>query len=189
MAGYLSRLSPNVKGISKISIQTGTTHGGVVLPDGSIAKVKLDFKTLEALSKLAREEYSMGGAVQHGVSTLPHDMFDMFPQTGTLEVHMATGFQNLIYDNPHFPKELLNKIYKHILENYTSERKQGDTQEQFLYKTRGRAFGDLKKEIWSIPEENLKEIMNTLENHFSLIFQKLNVVETVDLVNHFVINS
>src|SRR5262249_13633831 len=28
-------------GISKISVQTGTSHGGVVLPDGSIAEVKL----------------------------------------------------------------------------------------------------------------------------------------------------
>src|SRR5690606_27087109 len=29
-------------GISKISVQTGTSHGGVVLPDGSIADVKID---------------------------------------------------------------------------------------------------------------------------------------------------
>jgi len=189
MAGYLNQLNPNVKGISKISVQTGATHGGVVLPDGSISKVKLDFKTLKELSKLAREEYGMGGAVQHGASTLPSDMFDMFPQTGTLEVHMGMGFQNLVYDNPYFPKKLLNRIYKYILENYTSERKQEDTAEQFLYKNRGRAFGDLKKEIWSIPEENLTKIMTTLENRFSLIFKKLNTVETVDLVNHFVINS
>jgi len=31
-----------MKGISKISVQTGTTHGGVPLPDGTIAKIKLD---------------------------------------------------------------------------------------------------------------------------------------------------
>ena len=39
MDGYLSRLGTNVKGISKISVQTGTSHGGVVLPDGSMAQV------------------------------------------------------------------------------------------------------------------------------------------------------
>ncbi|OGV97634.1 MAG: aldolase, partial [Nitrospinae bacterium RIFCSPHIGHO2_02_39_11] len=59
----------NLKGISKISVQTGTTHGGVPLPDGSIAKIKLDFDTLEKLSKVAREGYGLSGAVQHGAST------------------------------------------------------------------------------------------------------------------------
>ena len=56
------------EGISKISVQTGTSHGGVVLPDGSIAAVKLDLAALEALSKSAREDYGLGGAVQHGAS-------------------------------------------------------------------------------------------------------------------------
>jgi fructose/tagatose bisphosphate aldolase len=35
-------------GLSKISVQTGTSHGGVVLADGKIADVKLDLATLEA---------------------------------------------------------------------------------------------------------------------------------------------
>lgn len=189
MAGYLRQLSPGVKGISKISVQTGTAHGGVVLPDGSIAKVQLDFKTLEELSRLARTEYGMGGAVQHGASTLPDEAFGMFPQAGTVEVHLATGFQNIIYDSSHFPKKLLNEIHRHLLDKYNSERKPGETEEQFLYKTRKKAFGDFKKEIWSIPEENLKGIGETLENRFSLLFQRLNVVETVDLVSKFVVNS
>ena len=189
MAGYLSLLDPNVRGISKISVQTGTTHGGVVLPDGSIASVHLDFKTLEELSRVAREEYGMGGAVQHGASTLPDEAFDLFPQAGTVEVHLATGFQNLIYDSPYFPKELLNEIYRHLLDSYISERKQGETEEQFLYKTRKKGFGDFKKEMWGLPEENLRGIRETLANRFSLLFQKLNVVETADLVGKFVGNS
>ncbi len=188
MAGYLSLLGPKVKGISKISVQTGTTHGGVVLPDGSIASVELDLKTLEELSKVAREEYGMGGAVQHGASTLPDEAFGLFPQVGTAEVHLATGFQNLIYDSPYFPKELLDEIYRHLLDNYINERKQGETEEQFLYKTRKKAFGDFKKEMWSLPEENLKGIVETLEKRFSLLFQRLNVVETADLVSKFVVN-
>jgi len=188
MAGYLSLLGPKVKGISKISVQTGTTHGGVVLPDGSIASVELDLKTLEELSKVAREEYGMGGAVQHGASTLPEEAFGLFPQVGTAEVHLATGFQNLIYDSPYFPKELLKEIYRHLLDNYINERKQGETEEQFLYKTRKKAFGDFKKEMWSLPEENLKGIVGTLEKRFSLLFQRLNVVETADLVSKFVVN-
>jgi fructose/tagatose bisphosphate aldolase len=42
-------------GISKISIQTGTSHGGVPLPDGTVADVNLDFDTLEILSRLWSE--------------------------------------------------------------------------------------------------------------------------------------
>src|SRR2546425_7666331 len=73
MDGYLrtlKRLGPYV-GISKISVQTGTSHGGVVLPDGSIAKVQIDLDALKALSQEARAKDGLGGAVQHGASTLP----------------------------------------------------------------------------------------------------------------------
>jgi fructose/tagatose bisphosphate aldolase len=185
MSGYLRMLGPNVKGISKISVQTGTTHGGVVLPDGSIANVEIDFKTLKELSKLAREEYHLCGAVQHGASTLPDEAFHHFPQVGTGEVHLATGFQNIIYESKYFPKELLDRINRHLSDKYTNERKQGETEEQFLYKTRKRAFGDFKKEMWNIPESNLKGIREELESRFSLLFQKLNVIGTRDLVSRF----
>ena len=189
MEGYHSQLGPDIKGISKISVQTGTTHGGVVLPDGSMANVQVDFKTLEELSRVARGEYGMGGAVQHGASTLPDEAFGLFPQADTVEVHLATGFQNLIYNSPYFPKELLNEIYRYLLDKHTDQRKQRETEEQFLYKNRKRGFGAFKKEIWSLPEENIGEIRETLENRFSLLFQRLNVVETVDLVSKFVVDS
>jgi len=189
MSGYLKRLGPNIEGISKISVQTGTTHGGVVLPDGSIANVEIDFKTLKELSKLAREEYGMCGAVQHGASTLPDEAFHHFPQVGTGEVHLATGFQNIIYESKYFPRELLDRINRHLSDKYTNERKQGETEEQFLYKTRKRAFGDFKEEMWDITQSNLKGIRDELESRFSLLFQKLNVVGTRDLVRKFVVKQ
>ena len=187
MSGYLALLGPNVRGISKISVQTGTTHGGVVLPDGGIASVELDFDTLRELSRAAREEYGMGGAVQHGASTLPDEAFHLFPETGTVEVHLATGFQNIIYDSPHFPQELMKKINTHLLEQYSDERKSGDTEEQFLYKTRKKAFGDFKKEMWGMPADNRKKIGEALEERFSYLFQKLDVVNTVELVKKYVV--
>jgi fructose/tagatose bisphosphate aldolase len=186
MSGYLKRLGPDIKGISKISVQTGTTHGGVVLPDGSIANVEIDFKTLKELSKLAREEYGMCGAVQHGASTLPDEAFHHFPQVGAGEVHLATGFQNIIYESKYFPRELMDRINRLISDKYANERKQGETEEQFLYKTRKKAFGDLKVEMWNIPESNLKGISDELEGRFTLLFQKLNVTGTKDLVRKYV---
>src|SRR5918997_6261562 len=87
MQGYNRTLAArgNGVGISKISVQTGTSHGGVVLPDGSIADVKLDLQALAALSEVAREEYGLAGAVQHGASTLPPSAFGNFPRVETAE--------------------------------------------------------------------------------------------------------
>ena len=186
MTEYKKLLGSGVKGISKISVQTGTTHGGVVLPDGSLAKVQVDFQVLEELSRAAREEYGMAGAVQHGASTLPEEAFSLFPKAGTAEVHLATGFQNMIYDSPHFPRDLWDNIAGYLVNNYSHEAKKGETREQFLYKTRKRAFGDFKKEIWSLPEESVSAIGETLESRFSLLFRELNVVNTVDLVAKYV---
>ena len=132
-------------GISKISIQTGTTHGGVVLPDGSVAQVNLDFNTLKTLSGIARREYGLAGAVQHGASTLPPEAFHKFVECGAAEVHLATEFQNMIYESKHFPADLKKKMYEWLKVNAASEAKQGETEEQFLYKTRKKALGPFKK--------------------------------------------
>jgi fructose/tagatose bisphosphate aldolase len=185
MDGYLKQLPGGVKGISKISVQTGTSHGGVVLPDGSIAKVKIAFDTLKELSETSRAEYGLGGAVQHGASTLPDEAFDMFPKVETVEVHLATGFQNIVYDSPHFPGELLERIYRYLDEHCSNERKEGDTEEQFYYNTRKKAFGDFKKELWSLPQDVNRHIMQELEDRFTLMFRKLNVTNTVDLVRKY----
>ena len=185
MSGYLKLLDAGVKGISKISVQTGTSHGGVVLPDGSIAQVSIDFDTLEKLSSVAREEFGMGGAVQHGASTLPDEAFHKFPEAGTVEVHLATGFQNIIYDSPYFPPELLKNINRLLAEKYSTERKAGETDEQFLYKTRKKAFGDFKQELWALPESNLKGLGYELEDRFTLIFRRLNIVDSAELVSKY----
>jgi hypothetical protein len=47
------------KGLSKLSVQTGTSHGGVVMPDGTLAKVKIDFETLRILSMDFQVAFSM----------------------------------------------------------------------------------------------------------------------------------
>src|SRR3989337_479570 len=141
----------SLKGISKISVQTGTTHGGVPLPDGSVAQVKLDFDTLGNISKLAREEYGLSGAVQHGASTLPDEAFDRFPKTGTGEVHLATGFQNMIYESRNLPSDLREEIYKYLRETSAGDKKPNETDEQFIYKTRKKAFGPFKEKFWTLP--------------------------------------
>lgn len=189
MDGYnaaLKKLNPKAKGISKISVQTGTSHGGVVLPDGSIAKVKLDFDTLKTLSKLARDEYGLSGAVQHGASTLPQDAFNKFPEIETAEVHLATEFQNMLYDHPAFPKDLKDEIYTYLHKACADERKPEDTEEQFMYKARKKGLGAFKKRMWDMPASTRNSISSDLEKKFVFLFQKLNVFNTKDLINKFI---
>ena len=169
------------KGLSKLSVQSGTSHGGVVLPDGSLAKVKIDFETLRQLSDLARKKYGLSGAVQHGASTLPEEAFHMFPETGTSEVHLATGFQNIIYDSSHLPANFREEVYHYIKTEFAKERKEGQTEEQFIYSTRKKGFGTLKKKWWDLSAEIRGPVMDELEKKFGLLFEKLRVENTVEI--------
>lgn len=169
-------------GISKISIQTGTSHGGVVLPDGKLADVAIDFDTLMRLSKVAREEYHMAGAVQHGASTLPAEAFGKFAECGACEVHLATEFQNMMFESPSFPADLKREIYAWLDQNTADERTPGETPEQFYYKTRKKALGPFKQRWWELPPAVKGAICSALEAKFEFLFQQLNVVNTYDMV-------
>ncbi len=171
------------KGVSKLSVQSGTSHGGVVLPDGSLAKVKIDFDTLREMSEVARKEYGLSGAVQHGASTLPDEAFHTFPETGTSEVHLATGFQNIMYDNTVLPSAFRDEVYKYIHDNFANEKKEGQTDEQFIYKTRKKGFGPLKQKWWDLPADVKGPIMKELEDKFDLLFRELKVVNTKEIVD------
>ena len=186
MQGFRERLRKGRSGISKISVQTGTSHGGIVLPDGTVAQVKLDFDTLKTLSKIAKEEYGLAGAVQHGASTLPAEAFHKFAECDTAEVHLATEFQNMIYESKYFPQELKTKIYEWLKVNAASEKKEGETEEQFIYKTRKKALGPFKKEIMGMPCAVRDAMAKEVEEKFDFLFKQLNSVNNKELVDKFV---
>ena len=131
----LDDLAPGARGISKVSVQTGTSHGGVPLPDGGVAEVKLDFEVLRELGEVARG-YGLAGAVQHGASTLPDALFHRFPEVGTAEIHLATGFQNALYEHPAFPEAFHREIEAWCFANALDERKPSQTDQQFVYTSR-----------------------------------------------------
>ncbi|MGE5222893.1 MAG: class II fructose-bisphosphate aldolase [Omnitrophica WOR_2 bacterium] len=187
MDGYLSKLTqdaPGTTGISKISIQTGTSHGGVVLPDGSIARVDVDFDTLLKLSRIAREEYGLGGAVQHGASTLPEDAFGKFVESEAVEVHLATNFMNMMYDR--LPPELTSEMYAYLDKAQASERKPGMTDEQFYYKTRKNAIGPFKSQLWNLKDEKRAELRGVWEEQFRKLFNLLQLAGTRQYVEQYV---
>ena len=185
--GYFGGLhGSGLPGISKVSIQTGTSHGGVPLPDGSMAQVKIDFDTLRRLSAVARDEYGLAGCVQHGASTLPEEAFGHFPANGAAEVHLATGFQNILYDGGGLPDELRAEMMDWCIANAADERKDGETDGQFLYKTRKKALGPFKRQLWTLPAEAAQEIGDNLRRRFGLLFDALGVSGTRELVDRFV---
>jgi hypothetical protein len=173
-------------GISKVSIQTGTSHGGMALPDGSIAPVALDFDTLGRLSTVARDEFGLAGCVQHGASTLPEEAFGHFPAVGCAEIHLATGFQNILYDGGGLPADLKAEMMAWCLATCADERKPGETDEQFLYKTRKKALGRFKAALWSIGPEAEATIGANLRSRLALLFERLGVDGTRQLVDRYV---
>ena len=180
----LAAQAPGMAGLSKISVQSGTSHGGVVLADGSIAAVALDLDTLESLSKLARDKYGMAGAVQHGASTLPDAAFNSFPTRETAEIHLATGFQTMMYD--HLPAELKREMYAWLDVNAKDERKATDTDEQFYYKSRKKAIGPFKKKLWSLPAEMRATLGAAYDDKFGFLFRQLGISGTREAVAQFV---
>ena len=138
-------------GLSKISVQSGTSHGGVVLADGSIADVKLDLDTLETLSKVARDDYGLAGAVQHGASTLPDTAFHNFPEARDGGDSSRDEFPEHAV-RPHAGGTARRRSTSGSRENAKDERKATDSDEQFFYKTRKKAIGPFKRQMWDLPD-------------------------------------
>jgi len=185
MDGFNQSLPAGLPGLSKISIQTGTSHGGVVLPDGTLAQVAIDFSVLKELSLVGRSSYGMGGTVQHGASTLPDEAFNQFVTHEAVEVHLATGFQNIIYDHEKFPTELKQTIYEYLKTKQADEWKPGKTEEQFYYSARKKGLGPFKAQMWGLPEEVRAAIRKSLEEKFGFLFDQLEVGDTQDLVKKY----
>ncbi len=187
MNGFKATLeaqAPGTAGLSKISVQSGTSHGGIVLADGSIAEVALDFDTLEKLSKIGRDRYGMAGAVQHGASTLPDAAFSNFPRLETAEIHLATNFQTMMFD--HIPAALRAEMYAWLDTNAKDERKASDTDEQFYYKARKKSIGPFKKQLWALPADVRGTLGAAYDAKFTFLFNQLGIAGTRAIVEQFV---
>jgi fructose/tagatose bisphosphate aldolase len=184
--GYRRELAgraPGAVGISKVSVQTGTSHGGVPLPDGSVAAVKLDFDVLRRLGEVARQR-GLAGAVQHGASTLPDELFHHFPAVETAEIHLATGFQNTLFEHPAFPAELHREIEAWVFANAADERKPDQTDQQFVYTTRKKAIGPLKRKLWELPTKD--EILSAQSRKVAFLFTELGVNGSREMVDGYI---
>jgi fructose/tagatose bisphosphate aldolase len=173
-------------GMAKISVQTGTSHGGVPMADGSIAEAKIDFGVLRETTEICRREYGVAGSVQHGASTLPEAVFNKFPESNAVEIHLATGFQNMILDAPSLPAEMKSEIRQFCFDNCMDERKSGESDEQFVYKTRKKALGPFKQRMWDMAPEAKQPILEAIEAKFEFLLEKLAVYGTRDLLMQYI---
>jgi fructose/tagatose bisphosphate aldolase len=180
----LERLAPGAIGISKVSVQTGTSHGGNVLPDGTVGTAAVDFSVHERLGAVARREYGLAGTVQHGASTLPDELFHHFRDVETAEIHLATGFQNLLYEHSAFPQELHREIGAWCFANALDERKPEQTDQQFVYTTRKKTIGPFKRQLWDLPTKD--EILRDQARKMAFLFHELGVDGSRDMVERYV---
>lgn len=180
---YKARAGGDAVGLSKVSVQTGTSHGGVPTADGKVAQVKLDFEVLRELGEVARE-YGLAGAVQHGASTLPDELFHRFPEVETAEIHLATGFQNSLYEHPAFPPDLYARVEQYCHQNLSGERSEGQTDAQFVYKTRKQALGEIKRELWDL--ETKDQIIASQEAKMKFLFEQLGIPGNKATVDRYV---
>lgn len=173
----------DVPGISKVSVQTGSSHGGTPMPDGTVKKISIDFSVLNSIGDIAKNTYLLAGAVQHGASTLPLSLFDQFPQNNTCEVHLATGFQNIVFDT--MPQALKEDMYDYIQTHFLNERKPGQTDTQFTYTLRKKTLGPFKKQLWGLKKEEKEPILLALEHQFEAIFEKLGIFDTREILERY----
>ena len=175
-------------GLSKVSVQTGTSHGGNMLSDGTMREMNVDFSVIEKLAKVS-QSLGMGGVVQHGASTLPENMFGKFPESGAIEIHLSTGWQNMIMDHPDFPTELKTEMYKWLDINKKELRKSEETDIQFYYRTRKYVWGEFRKKLEQVSQDFKTKITNEMKDRCIKLFRELKVENTIKIVDKYINNK
>src|SRR3990167_6024096 len=88
----------------------------------------------------------------------------------------------MIYESSVFPKDFKNEIYEFLKKNYAVDRKEGETDEQFIYKIRKNGFGPFKERFWNLPSDVRNKIGEELESKFDFLFKKLNVIHSKEII-------
>lgn len=180
LSGVNAHLNPDTAGLTKLSIQSGTKHGGNVLLDGSFGEMHVDFKLITELTNACRSHGGVAGCVQHGASMLTLEKLGQLPVSGCIEVHLAAAFLNAVYHQ--LPVLLVDIADKWVTERFADEWKTDWSEAQFLHHARRYPIGRFKREWWSAKECHGK-IRTAVYNQAVGYFSALNVNNTVQLVN------
>ena len=175
------QLTPGEAGIGKVSVNTGTQHGGSVDAAGKLGRMNVDFELTARLSAIARGEYGLPGVVQHGASTMSLDQLARLPGCGVNEVHLATGIQNLVFDHPAFPGPLLERMQRELAGDASrgaspeSGAPHPEAGRAVFYHQRWQAWGRYKTELWDLPELVKAALGASLREWFQAVFEALRL--------------
>ena len=86
----------------------------------------------------------------------------------------------------HMPAELRANIYDWLTTNAKDERKPTDSDDQFYYKTRKKALGPFKKQLWDLPEGAKAVLASAYDEKFRFLFDQLAIGNTARIVAKFV---
>src|SRR2546430_10043243 len=89
-------------------------------------------------------------------------------------------------DHPGVPKDLRREVNGWVKTEGKEEWKKGDSEEQFLYKSRKKAIGPFKRHFWDLPEDIRARIGADLEKTFSFLFEQLRVKGTRAITDRYV---
>jgi hypothetical protein len=144
------------------------------------------------LSAIARCEFGLTGLVQHGASTLQIDELAQLKAQGIIEVHLATGIQNIIFDHPDFPEKLRDRIQAELVQlvmgpegpNTASDDRL--TPAQQFYNARWATWDPFKSELWNLPETTWTKICIDLDKWLGQVFKALGVTgQWKNLANYY----
>jgi hypothetical protein len=86
----------------------------------------------------------------------------------------------------HLPKALRDTIYAWLKDNAKDERKPTDSDEQFVYKTRKKALGPFKRQLWELPADVKRTIAAAYDEKFHFLFEQLAIGNTAAIVARYV---
>lgn len=144
--GFARRTPEGQLGLTKLSIQSGTRHGGNVLADGSFGDMPIEFDLIDKLSATCRTPHGLGGCVQHGASMLTFEKIAKLPAVGCVEVHLAAAFLNAVYDS--LPDELVSQADDWAKQNFPDDWKPDWSEAQFLHHARRFPIRPFKHTWW-----------------------------------------
>jgi len=180
--GVRANLGAGPARLGKVSVQTGTRHGGVVMADGRIGVMDVDFVAAAELACVATDEYGLPGIVQHGASTLTTDQWARLPAAGVHEVHLAAGIQNVVMDDPAMPTALTARMRATLGKPMTRAEHGPDdagheplSAEQLWIENRWHAWGMFKADLWTLPEPVLAELGVSAQAWFERAFAALGI--------------
>lgn len=177
--GVTAILPAGARGLSKISIQSGTRHGGNVLADGSFGDMPIDIDLVSRMSAVCREDYGVAGCVQHGASMLSLEKIAALLAAGCVEVHLAAAFLNAAYEV--LPDTCVRQADEWAKTHFSHEWKQDWSEAQFLHHARRYPVAPFKRAWWDQVSCH-DTLRRTVRERASAYFAALGVENTQALI-------